>query len=255
MNNLEKDVLEALNKLRQTAPLTHCMTNLVVNNFTANVLLAIGASPAMILANSEVADFVNISSSLLLNVGTITEVGADAYIKAAKTANEANTPWVLDPVAAGVLNYRTNLVKELIKYKPSIIRGNASEILALVGSESNGKGVDSTDSSKDAIELAKNYAKEIGTVIAISGEIDYITDGNEILRVPGGHEIMTKITGTGCSLGATMAAFLSVSKNPLMAAYVASTIFAKAGEQAAKDSKGPGSFQVEFIDNLYIIGK
>lgn len=257
MNNFKKitltntEFLEDLNNLRKASPLTHCITNVVVTNITANVLLAAGASPAMILAKEEVCDFVKVSNGLLINVGTIKSHDADAMLLAAKTAAETKTPWVLDPVAAGALKYRTDIIFELIKYNPSIIRGNASEILAVAGSIGNAKGVDSTMSSASAIEQAKNLARLTNAVIAISGEVDYITDGENVIEVPGGDKIMTKVTGTGCSLGALMAALLAVSPSPLRAAASASAIFAICGERAIKNSKGPGSFSVAFLDELY----
>lgn len=245
------EIIEDLSKLRQIAPLTHCITNVVVTNYTANVLLAIGASPAMILAVEEVVDFVKVAQGLLINVGTIKSYDAEAMLKAAKTANATKTPWVLDPVAAGALEFRTNVVAELIKYKPSIIRGNASEILAVAGISVSGKGVDSTMSSNDALDGAKKLAKETNAVVAISGEVDYITDGDIVISVPGGDKIMTQVTGSGCSLGALMASLLAVCDTPLRAATTASAIFATCGEKAIKKAQGPGSFAVAFIDELY----
>jgi hydroxyethylthiazole kinase len=248
------EVVEDLVQLRQTAPLTHCITNIVVTNFTANVLLAAGASPAMVVTIEEVADFVRIAQALLINVGTITTIDAEIMLKAAATAQETNTPWVLDPVAVGVLKFRTDIVAELIKYHPAVIRGNASEILALSGFEGGGKGVDATESSLSALPAALQLADRTGAVVALSGKIDYITDGKEIITIPGGHEIMTRITGTGCSLGALIAAFLPVTKTPLRAATAASVLFATAGERAFLDAFGTGSFSVLFLDQLSTIG-
>lgn len=248
------EVVEDLAKLRSSVPLTHCITNVVVTNFTANVVLAVGASPAMVLAAEETADFARVAQGLLINVGTVTRVDAEAMINAASAAYEAQTPWVLDPVAAGALEYRTSIIKELLKFRPSVIRGNASEILATSGAKGNAKGADSTASSIEALPAAKKLAEETGAVVAISGEIDYITDGKTVISVPGGHEIMTKVTGTGCSLGAVIAAFLPVTETPLRAATAASVIYATAGERAAREAKGTGSFSVAFLDQLSTIG-
>ena len=248
------EVVEDLAQLRQRAPLTHCITNSVVTNFTANVLLAAGASPAMVVTIEEVADFVHIAQALLINVGTLTTVDAEVMLKAAATAHLTNTPWVLDPVAVGALKFRTAVVAELITYKPTVIRGNASEILALSGYAGGGKGVDATISSLAAMPAALQLAERIGAVVALSGEVDYITDGKEIIAIPGGHEIMTKVTGTGCSLGALIAAFLPVTNSPLRAASTASVIFAAAGECAFRESRGTGSFSVAFLDQLSTIG-
>jgi len=247
-------VFEDLVRLRDKAPLVHCITNTVVTNFTANVLLAVGASPAMVVTIEEVADFVRIAQSLLINVGTITTADAEVMLKAAGTALETDTPWVLDPVAAGALAYRTGIVGELIRLQPTVIRGNASEILALSGSAGGAKGVDSTVSSSEALSAAVHLAKITGAVVALSGEVDYITDGVEVIRVPGGHEIMTKVTGTGCTLGALMAALLPISETALGAAASASVIYAVAGERAAKLSRGTGSFAVAFLDELSTLG-
>ncbi|GAM10875.1 hydroxyethylthiazole kinase [Geobacter sp. OR-1] len=247
------DVKNDLARLRQSSPLTHCITNIVVTNFTANVLLAVGGSPAMIVATEEVAEFVRIARALLINVGTITGHDAAAMLKAAATAAETGTPWVLDPVAAGVLEFRTSVVRELIRYNPAVIRGNASEILSVAGAVGGAKGVDSTASSLDALPVARKLAEQTGAVIAVSGEIDYITDGKSVIRVPGGDVIMTRVTGTGCALGALIAALLSVTESPLRAAASASAIFAIAGERAAKVSQGPGSFSVAFLDQLSLL--
>lgn len=248
------EVRETLAALRRTAPLTHCITNIVVTNFTANVLLATGASPAMIVTIEEAAEFVRIAQALLINVGTITSHDAQVMLRAAATADETKTPWVLDPVAAGVLAFRTGVVTELIRHRPAIIRGNASEILSVAGAVGGGKGVDSTAGSVEAIPVARKLAKETGAVVAISGEVDYITDGDTVIAVPGGHRIMTRVTGTGCALGALMAAFLPVTKTPLQAAITAAAIFAAAGERAALSSQGPGSFGVAFLDQLALLG-
>ncbi len=250
----DTEVAGDLAKLRESVPLTHCITNVVVTNFTANVVLAVGASPAMVLAAEETGDFARVAQGLLINVGTVTRVDEEAMINAAAAAYDAGTPWVLDPVASGALEYRTKVIRELLKYKPSVIRGNASEILATAGVEGNAKGADSTAASIEALAPARKLAAETGAVIAVSGEVDYITDGKTVVSVPGGHEIMTKVTGTGCSLGAVIAAFLPATGNPLRAATAASVIYAAAGEHAAKTASGTGSFAVAFLDQLSTIG-
>lgn len=248
----DAEIRAALTQLRQKQPLVHCMTNLVVTGFTANVLLAIGAAPAMIIAREESADFARIASSLLINLGTITTDSADAMLGAVKAAMDAGTPWVLDPVAVGVLSFRQQICSHLLEYRPGIIRGNASEILALAGVAS-GRGVDSTAASSQAIEAAIQLAGQSGAVVAVSGATDYITDGQQIIEVCGGREIMTRVTGTGCALGAVMAAFVGAGIAPLRAATAASAIFAQAAERAAEQAKGPGSFSVAFIDQLSLL--
>ncbi len=251
----DPELLEDLAALRRKAPLVHCITNDVVTNFTANVLLAVGASPAMVVAPEEVAQFVGIADSLLVNVGTVTRSAAEAMIVAAEAARDTGTPWVLDPVAVGVLAYRTSVVETLLGFRPTVIRGNASEILALNGLGGGARGVESTAASSEALPAAIGLARRIGTVVALSGEVDYVTDGTQVLSIAGGDEIMTRVTGTGCTLGALVAAFLPVTGTPLRAAAVASAIYAAAGERAAWKARGPGSFAVAFLDRLSVIGE
>jgi len=250
----DAEVREDLDTLRKQAPLTHCLTNVVVTGFTANVLLSIGASPAMVIAEEEAAEFASIASAVLINVGTVTRDAASAMASAAAAARAAGTPWVLDPVAVGALGFRTRIALDLLEQRPAVIRGNASEILALSGASGGGKGVDSTASSDDALAAAQALALRTGAVVAVSGATDYITDGHEVIAVPGGHVIMTRVTGTGCSLGAVMAAFLGAGIPPVRAATAASAVFARAGEHAQEQARGPGSFAVAFLDALSIIG-
>ncbi|WP_061218048.1 hydroxyethylthiazole kinase [Leptospira weilii] len=245
-----KEIVEDLLELRKHSPLTHVMTNIVVTNWTANVLLAVGASPAMVIAEEEAGEFAKIASGLLINVGTITSNDAKAMKIAATVAHQTNIPWVVDPVAAGALEFRTEVTKELLGLKPTVIRGNASEILALAGIAGKGKGVDSTVSSKDALPYAQELSEKTGAVVAVSGEVDYVTNGKETVSIRGGDPIMTKITGVGCSLGALIASFLGVQKDPLRASASASAVFAIAGSRSAKESNGPGSFAVNFLDQL-----
>lgn len=249
------EIVADLTELRRLAPLAHCMTNIVAAGFTANVLLAAGASPAMINAIEEVAGFAAIAQGLLVNVGTITAADAKAMLLAARSARAAGTPWVLDPVAAGALPFRTRIATELLGSRPAIVRGNASEILALAGASGGGKGVDSTAASSDALPFARAFAERSGAVVAVSGAVDFITDGHDVIEVPGGDVMMTKVTGVGCALGALMAALLGTRTTPLRAATAASAIFAAAGERAARNVRGPGSFAVAFLDELSRIGR
>ncbi|MDR1507496.1 MAG: hydroxyethylthiazole kinase [Treponema sp.] len=245
---------EDLKRLREAVPLTHCITNVVVTNFSANVLLAIGASPAMAIASEESGGFAKIAGGVLINIGTITRIDKESMLIAAAAAQEAGTPWVLDPVAAGASEIRTNTIRELLPFKPSVIRGNASEIIAVSGAAGNVKGPDSTESSGTALPYAVELALKTGSVVAVSGEVDYVTDGKKIIAVPGGHVIMTKTTGTGCALGGVMAAFLAVT-GPLRAAAAASLVYAETGKRAAQAVRGSGSFAVKFLDELSLIGK
>lgn len=248
------EVAEDLAALRRIAPLTHCITNLVADNYTANVLLAVGASPAMVIANEEAGGFAAIAHALLVNVGTITPPDAQAMQVAAAAARAAGRPWVLDPVGAGALPYRTGIVTGLLRHHPSIIRGNASEILAVAGAAGGGKGVESTSGSDEALPRARDLAVRTGAVVAVSGATDYVTDGQEVVAIPGGNALATRVTATGCALGAVMAALAGAVKSPLRAAVAASVLFKAAAERAARSSRGMGSFAVAFLDQLSLIG-
>lgn len=236
---------KALALLREATPLTQCITNAVVTNFTANALLALGAAPAMCDIPGEAGMFAGIAGGVLVNLGTPTAEQRDA----AREAVAAGTPWVLDPVAVGALPVRTALARELLDARPAIIRGNASEILALAGAGVGGRGVDATDSADDAVDAARALAARTGGTVAVSGETDLIVDATRTARVPGGSVLLTKVTGGGCALGAAMAAFAAVGE-PFDAAIAASAVWAVASERAASGARGPGSFAVAFLDEL-----
>ena len=239
---------QALALLRETSPLTQCITNAVVTNFTANALLALGAAPAMCDIPGEAGMFARIAGGVLVNLGTPTAEQRDA----AREAVSAGTPWVLDPVAVGALPVRTALAHEVLDARPAIIRGNASEILALAGAGSGGRGVDTTDAADDALDAARTLAARTGGTVAVSGETDLIVDATRTARVPGGSALLTKVTGGGCALGAAMAAFAAVAE-PFEAATAASAVWAVASERAASGARGPGSFAVAFLDELAAI--
>jgi len=233
------------------APLVHCLTNIVVAGFTANVLLAIGASPAMVENAEESAEFAAIADSVLVNLGTLSTERERAMRAASVSANASGRPWVLDPVAAGALAHRTVLAKELLGAHPSVVRGNASEVMSLAGvSGAAGKGVDSAARSADALDAARSLARSAGCVVAVSGATDFVTDGTEVVVVPGGHPLMTRVTGVGCALGAVMAACCAVDPRPLAAVVTASAVLAVAGERASVGEPGPGTFAVRLLDAL-----
>ena len=240
-------------KLRHDRPLVHNITNYVVMPLSANVLLALGASPAMVHAAEEVEDFVSISASLVVNIGTLSPDWVRSMKLAAARATSLGKPWVLDPVGCGATPYRTGVAVELAELKPSIIRGNASEILSLSGAAATGgKGVDSTADSDAAVAPAVALAKKTGAVVAVTGAVDYVTDGQRVVAIEGGAELMTLSTGLGCALSATSAAFAAVAP-PLEAATAALTVFAAAGKHAARSCKGPGRLPAELCDALYAL--
>jgi hydroxyethylthiazole kinase len=238
----------ALADLRSTPPLVQCITNAVVTNFTANALLALGASPAMCDIPGEAGLFARVAGGVLVNLGTPTAEQRDA----AREAVAAGTPWVLDPVAVGALPVRTALAHELLEARPAIVRGNASEILALAGAGAGGRGVDSTDSPEAALDAARALAIRTGGTVAVSGPVDLVVDADRVARVSGGSVLLTRVTGGGCALGAAMAALLAVT-DAFTAATTASAIWAVASERAEAASGGPGSFAVAFLDALAAI--
>ena len=248
VTDLERD----LKLVRQKSPLIHNITNYVVMNNTANALLAIGASPVMAHALDEVSEMVSIASALVLNIGTLEPQWVEAMLIAGKTALSRNIPVIFDPVGAGATAYRTKACNQIISVcKPSIIRGNASEIMALCNTGTQTKGVDSTNSSELALGLAKELAKETGAVVVVSGQTDYITDGLNVDTVKNGSPMMERVTGMGCTATAIIAALASVNSNMLEAATHGMAIMGIAGEIAAKKSYGNGSLQVNFLDELY----
>lgn len=243
----------SLQQLRHSSPLVHCLTNDVVQSFTANVLLALGASPAMVVDPAEAAQFSGVADALLVNVGTLTHPHADAMLAAIQAVNQAGKLWVLDPVAVGGLGWRTEFCLDIIKLKPAAIRGNASEIRALSGLSTSGRGVDSGDDSLSALPAAQQLAHETGAIVAVTGETDYVTDGDRCWAVPGGHPMMTRVVGTGCALSAVVAAFIALPGDRLDNVAAACRVMSCAGERACATVKGPGSFTPEFLDNLYVM--
>ncbi|SDS02752.1 hydroxyethylthiazole kinase [Microbacterium paraoxydans] len=241
-------------EVRAAPPLTHCVTNAVVTGFTANVLLALGAAPAMVDIVGETEPFAAAASGLLVNLGTPTPEQREASREAVAGARAAGTPWVLDPVAIGTLPVRTALAHELVALRPTAIRGNASEILALAGHSSGGRGVDATDGTEAAAAAARELAVRHGSVVAVSGPVDLLTDGERVIRIANGHELLTRVTGGGCALGAVMAAFLGAARgtgtDALTAVAAAALVYTVAAEQAAESSRGPGSFAVGLLDAL-----
>lgn len=179
-----------LHLFHQHSPLVHCITNDVVQTFTANTLLALGASPAMVIETEEASQFAAIASALLINVGTLTQPRAQAMRAAVEQAKSSQTPWTLDPVAVGALDYRRHFCHELLSFKPAAIRGNASEIMALAGVANGGRGVDTTDAAANAIPAAQTLARETGAIVVVTGEMDYVTDGHRIIGIHGGDPLI-----------------------------------------------------------------
>ncbi|MEI2602629.1 hydroxyethylthiazole kinase [Erwinia aphidicola] len=245
------DVAHTLALFRQKSPLIHCMTNDVVQTFTANVLLALGSSPAMVIDPDEAAQFSAIADALLVNVGTLTHSRSDAMRAAIGAANGAGHAWTLDPVAVGALDFRSEFCQQLLASRPAAIRGNASEIMALAKQAVSGRGVDSLHPSDAALQAAETLALASGAVIAVTGEVDFVTDGRRTLSVSGGSPLMTRVVGTGCALSAVVAGFAALPGDRLVNVASACRVVSLAGERAAAQVKGPGSFIPAFLDALY----
>lgn len=242
-----------LHELRTQSPLVHCITNIVVANFQANGLLALGASPIMADAIEEAADVSAVSSCTLLNIGTLDSSAVESMIAAGKSASFKERPLVLDPVGAGATAFRKRTVEKLLKELSfTLIRGNAGEIASIAGVEWEAKGVDAGDGSANIVEAAKDVALRHRCLVAVTGEVDIVTDGERVIEITGGHPLMARITGMGCLLSAVCAAFLSVGMHaPIEATAYSLAFYKKAGELAAERASGPGDFAVHFLNALF----
>ncbi len=237
--------------VRERRPLVHNITNFVVMNNSANALLALGAAPAMVHSCDEVEDFVAFSHALVVNIGTLDSAQVAACKLAAMRARTVGVPWILDPVGAGATSYRRAAADALARLQPNVIRGNGSEILTLTRQAGAGRGVDSLHGSKAALDAARLLAQETGAVVAVTGAVDYVTDGVQVTAIANGHPLMTHVTGMGCSATAVVGAFLAVELDPLVATVAGLAVFGVAGELAAERAAGPGSLQVALLDALH----
>lgn len=241
-----------LQALREKRPLVHNITNHVVMNVTANALLASGASPVMAHATEEVEEMVSLAGALVLNIGTLTSPWVEAMGLAGKQANALNIPVILDPVGSGATTFRTETAKQLLReLSVHVVRGNASEILSLVQSESVTKGVDAVHQVNEVRDAAVTLARTLNTTLAITGPVDFITDGVRTLEVSNGHEMMGRVTGTGCTATALIGAFSAVEEDAMDAAASALAYFGLSGEMAASSAQGPGTFQMALLDALF----
>jgi len=240
-----------LEVLRVQSPLVHNITNFVVMNFTANALLSIGASPVMAHAVEEVEDMVSMAGALVINIGTLSPDWVKGMKLAMKKAIVMGKPIILDPVGAGATPYRNQVLTELLDIaSPTIIRGNASEIMALAGSDIQTKGVDSAADSSDSLEAALALSKRYGSVVSVSGETDVIVSGGEVAYVYNGVPLMTRVTGMGCSASAIAGAFAAIQPDSFKAAISAAVLMGVCGEIAFQKTQSPGSFQIAFLDAL-----
>lgn len=245
-------VVDALAELRAKTPLVHALTNYVAAGFTANVLLAAGASPAMVDNVEEAGLFAGVADGVLINLGTPQNALRESYVLAAQSAQKAGTPWVLDPIGAGGLPWRGDLARELLAFAPTAVRGNASEIIGLHGLGGGGRGVDSSADPAGAVDSARGLLESAAAVSA-SGPVDHLVGAgtDALVKIGGGSKLLTKVTGTGCSLGALVAAYAAVTPDGLTALASAHTHVAVASEIAAGKTSAPGFFAVAYLDALH----
>ncbi len=258
-DEIKKQIIEAVNKVKAANPMAGSITNSVTINFVANAQLAVGGSAAMVYLPDEGEFIATAGGATYINVGTLTPIYEETLPRTAKALFEAKKPWVLDPVAIGIGELRTKLLLGFKEYKPSVIRGNASEVIALAGlwgleggsDQSAVRGVDSTDTVNAAREAAVALAKYTGGAVAVSGKTDLVADGETVVYSYGGSHFMEKITGSGCSLGG-VAAVYATAASPFIAALTATAVYNLAGKRAELRACAPGSFQTAFLDELYI---
>jgi hydroxyethylthiazole kinase len=243
---------DSLRRLRETKPLVHQITNYVVMNETANATLALGALPVMAHAREEVEEMAAIAGALVLNIGTLSPSWVDAMLLAGRAANAHGVPVVLDPVGAGATAYRTQTAKRILgEVDVAVLRGNAGEVATLVGVEAEVRGVESIGTGGDPADLAREAARALGLVASVTGPVDHVSDGKEVIAIANGDPLMASITGTGCMSTALTGCFLAVNRERAFeAAAEALVAFGVAGEDAARDAKGPGSFHVALYDAL-----
>ena len=242
-----------LRELRERKPLVHQITNYVVMNETANATLALGALPVMAHATEEVEEMAGVAGALVLNIGTLSKHWIEAMLLAAKAANAGGVPVVLDPVGAGATTLRTETAKRILdQAEIAVVRGNAAEVATLAGRGAEIRGVESIGVEGSGAELARSAAQALGTVAAVTGPVDHVSDGERVLAVSNGHELLSTVTGTGCMAPTVTGCFLAVRPGePLEAAAEALVAFGIAGEDAAEGANGPGTFHAQLYDALY----
>lgn len=246
------DIYKSVQKIRVANPLIHNITNYVVMNNTANALLAIGASPVMAHAQQEAEDMAAMAQALVINIGTLSSSWVEAMYRAFAAASAKGIPVIIDPVGVGATSYRTETVRGLLDAgRPAMIRGNASEIMALADDELKTKGVDSASASDEALHAAQIISEKNQCVVVVSGAVDYVVLGAVIAKVANGHPMMTRVTGLGCTASALCGAFAAVENDIVSAAVQAMAVTGLAGELAAAKAAGPASLQMHFLDVLY----
>ena len=246
-----EQISKTLNLVVKAKPLVLNLTNYVTQDFIANALLAIGAAPLMTESDEELEELVSISSSININIGTLNDAFIERCRKAIICAKRYQKPIIFDPVGSGASFIRTKTAQEFIKYV-DIVRGNASEIISLQKDRKGETlGVESTNSTVEAKDIAKEIAKKYGVTVVVSGPVDFITDEERNLEIVFGSPLMSQVTGMGCVLTAVVAAFRGVLNDSFESARFATSYFSLCGQIAAKQAKAPGTFRAAFIDALH----
>jgi hydroxyethylthiazole kinase len=239
-----------LRELRAHKPLVHQITNYVVMNETANATLALGALPVMAHAPDEVGEMASVAGALVLNIGTLSPHWVEAMVIAGKATK---APIVLDPVGAGATTYRTATARRLLdELEITVVRGNAAEVATLAGREAEIRGVESLAADGSSAQLAREASRALGCVVSVTGPTDHVSDGERVVAVSNGHELLATVSGTGCMSTAVTGSFLAAKPTePLEAAAEALVAFGVAGEDAAREARGPGTFHAALYDALY----
>jgi len=255
------ECVRLLARLRASRPLVQAVTNFVSMDIAANALLAIGASPAMIHAPEEVEEFVALASALVVNIGTLSTSFLTGMIAAAAAADRIGRSWVLDPVGAGATRFRNDAILQLLSHRPAAIRGNASEIISVAriaglhDDLATPKGVDSAHETDAARDSAIALARRFNCVVAATGAVDLVTDGERLVLLRNGSPMMAQVTAVGCALSGIVAAFLALTPDRYAATAAAIAIYGVVGEMAAERAAGPGSFRVAFVDGLEAVNE
>jgi len=248
---MKDETAELMTLVREKRPLVHHITNDVTVNDCANITLCAGGTPAMGCAADDTRELAKMASSVVLNIGTPNRENVDAMISAGKAANETGIPVILDPVGVGATKYRMDAARRILReVKVSVIKGNPGEIGALAGAGGRMKGVDSEGLDGDPVKTCISLSKDTGAVVAMTGAVDIVTDGNKVVTINNGHAMMNSISGTGCMAASVIGCYASCTSDMLTASAAALAVFSIAGNKAAKRSKGPGTFIINLKDEL-----
>lgn len=247
-----QEAARLFDEVRAKRPLVHHITNYVTVNDCANMAICAGAAPVMADAMEEMADMVSIAGALVLNIGTLNDRLVGSMIAAGRRANELDIPVIVDPVGAGATKYRTETVKRLLEeLDVAVLKGNAGEIATMAGSDAKVVGVDSHGISGDPVEICQQYSESLGVTVAMTAPVDVVSDGRRTYLIENGHEMMERVSGTGCMASTVVGAFNAVSTDRASACASALAVLGIAGEKAAVEARGPMSFRTKLFDSMF----